>query len=121
MKRVKTKNKIIQMLNSVFEQYTVTKFEIYFGGYITLDVIKQEGDDSIIVYSAKEIEHYCMQSFLKKGYIFKISRKKIKVFKNKKKIFETENCERDVRQSLEMYLRIYDMVCALNEKQKANQ
>jgi hypothetical protein len=99
--------KITQMLNSVFKQHVVIGFRIRFGEVI-LDVITQEGEDATITYSAREIEYYCMRRLLEKGYVFKISQKKIKVFKNKNKIFEIKNHERGVRQTLEMYARIYE-------------
>jgi hypothetical protein len=99
--------KITQMLNIVFKCHVITGFKIRFNEVI-LDVITQEGEDATITYSAREIEYYCMRRLLEKGYVFKISQKKIKVFKNKNKIFETKNHERGIRQSLEMYTRIFE-------------
>lgn len=99
--------KITKMLNSVFKQHVVIGFKIRFGDVI-LDVITQEWEDATITYSIREIEYYCMRRLLEKGYVFKISQKKFKVFKDKKKIFAIKNIERGVRQTLEMYARIYE-------------
>lgn len=99
--------KITRMLKIVFKKHVVTGFKIRFNEVI-LNVITREGEDATITYSAREIEYYCMRRLLEKGYVFKISRKKIKVFKNKNKIFEIKNYERGIRQTLEMYARIYE-------------
>jgi len=98
--------KITQMLNIVFKCHVVTGFKIRSNDVI-LEIITQEGEDATITYPAREIEYYCMRRLLERGYVFKISRKKIKVFKDKNKIFEIKNYERGIRQTLEMYTRIY--------------